>query len=1269
MSKKQEPDAVQNRIYTDTELRQAEKRSPSAFAAFFRTFTYATLSQYILLGISIVAAIAAGIAQAMVNVVMGEFVRLLGSVGTDGFSNDYMSAVSTTALYFVYIGIVRLACIYLYGSLMTYVAYHLVRAVQHDYLQAALRQEVGYYDQGVSGSISTQATANGLMIQSGISEKLGLVVQSVATFVAAFAIAFIAQWKLTLILVCIVPASLLLVGGVGAYDAINNRQVFKIYSDAAGYAENVLSAMRTIKAFSLETKTLAKYNRYLDIALELGNKRSKTSGIIFGGQYFVVFAGMGLAFWQGFRMIAREETDLGTVFTVIFSVIIAASTIMQTGPNFVTFGRAGSAAVALFKLVDRESQIDSLATFGIEPAALTGDIELDSVSFTYPMRPDTAVLRNFSLKIPAGKVTALVGPSGSGKSTIIGLLERWYDPTSGEIKIDGHVTASLNVRWLRTHVRLVQQEPVLFNGTVFDNIIHGLVATKWQKESRQQQMSRAVDAAKLAFAHDFIMQLPNGYDTRVGERGGLLSGGQKQRIAIARSLISDPCILLLDEATSALDPSSETVVQKALDSAAQNRTTIVIAHKLSTICNADNIVVMSKGELVEQGTHAELLDRNGIYAKLVQVQNLSSDQQQFPDTRDVYLEGTKNRDVFTQEAISLEKLDTTGSHNLDKVGETEDFQSFKAIGLLHSCLRLARSTPELRWWYIVAGAACVLGAAVNPGQALLLAQLVGLTEVDDPTQKANFLALMFLVLSLGCLLCYYALGWSMNVIANTLSTKVRSGMMKSLLHQDLRFFDRPENTVGSMTARLDSNSQAVLELMGINISFSIISIVSVVACCCISLATSWKVGVLGIFVGLPPLILSGWLRLRLEKHLNTIISNSFSQSASLASEAVLAIRTVSSLAIEEDVLQRYTRALDLAIRESTPHLFHVMIWYALTQAIEQFVLALGFWWGSKLVTTGEISFSQFMVSFMAIFFSGMSAGTLLSFTGSFTKGHEAANYFFWLSELQPTITETDENSRVAPTENCKTYEINDLNFSYPLAPTNRVLNGVSISIQRGEFVAFVGASGCGKSTMIALLERFYDPTSGSIVVDSQLLRKMSPRNYRRNVSLVQQEPCLFPGSVRENIMHGVDVANISDAEVEAACRAANVWEFVSSLPEGLDTLCGVGGSQFSGGQRQRIAIARALIRQPKVLLLDEATSALDTGSERVVQTALTDAACGNRITIAVAHRLSTVCRADRIFVFSGGRIVEAGTHEELLRQNGMYAKMCQAQSLDRVISA
>jgi ATP-binding cassette subfamily B (MDR/TAP) protein 1 len=293
----------------------------------------------------------------------------------------------------------------------------------------------------------------------------------------------------------------------------------------------------------------------------------------------------------------------------------------------------------------------------------------------------------------------------------------------------------------------------------------------------------------------------------------------------------------------------------------------------------------------------------------------------------------------------------------------------------------------------------------------------------------------------------------------------------------------------------------------------------------------------------------------------------------------------------------------------------------------------------------------------------------------FTKANQALNYYFWLFELEPTVRETPGNKEIAPPAGCRSYDFTDVQFSYPLAPNNRVLKGISLKVHPGEFVAFVGASGCGKSTMVSLLERFYDPSSGTITVDSTApLPSINPLLYRNCVSLVQQEPTLFPGTIRDNVSDGMGPAasasdhSDSDTAIEQACRAANAWDFISSLPDGLNTLCGMsGGNQLSGGQRQRIAIARALVRNPGVILLDEATSALDTESERVVQAALMRAATEsghNRITVAVAHRLSTIREANRIFVFYGGRIVEAGTHDELIEKGALYAKMCEAQQLD-----
>ena len=302
----------------------------------------------------------------------------------------------------------------------------------------------------------------------------------------------------------------------------------------------------------------------------------------------------------------------------------------QIAPSTTAFVQASSAASEMFEVMDRKSLLDPHCDSGAKPDTVLGNIAVRDLSFSYPSRPDITVLNNVTFDVPANKVTAFVGASGSGKSTLIALLERWYEPASGSLYLDGRSIDALNVKWLRSKIRLVQQEPVLFNDTIFNNIVQGLVGTVHEHVDEDTRRAMVVQACKDANAAEFIETLADGYETNVGERAGLLSGGQKQRIAIARSIISNPPVLLLDEATSALDANSEKVVQQALDKVSQSRTTIVIAHKLATVMRADNIIVFGKGKVLEQGTHQSLLQHQGPYASLVNAQNLGNGQESPP---------------------------------------------------------------------------------------------------------------------------------------------------------------------------------------------------------------------------------------------------------------------------------------------------------------------------------------------------------------------------------------------------------------------------------------------------------------------------------------------------------------------------------------------------------------------------------------------------------------------------------------------------------------
>lgn len=388
-------------------------------------------------------------------------------------------------------------------------------------------------------------------------------------------------------------------------------------------------------------------------------------------------------------------------------------------------------------------------------------------------------------------------------------------------------------------------------------------------------------------------------------------------------------------------------------------------------------------------------------------------------------------------------------------------------------------------------------------------------------------------------------------------------------------------------------------------------------------------------------------------------------SAQLACEAAGSIRTVASLTREDDCYELYSKSLEKPLKESNRTAIYSNLLYAISQAMMFFVIALVFWYGSRLVSNQEYSTFQFFIGLMSSVFSSIQAGNVFSFVPDVSSAQGGASDILKLIDSKPEIdAQSEEGIKIAESKGRIRFE--GVHFRYPTRPGVRVLRDLNLTIEPGTYVALVGASGCGKSTTIQLIERFYDPLAGEIYLDDHKISDLNVKSFREQIALVSQEPTLYAGSVKFNILLGAikPQEEVTQEEIEAACRDANILEFIQGLPDGFDTEVGGKGSQLSGGQKQRIAIARALLRNPKVLLLDEATSALDSNSEKVVQTALDQAAKG-RTTLAIAHRLSTIQNADKIYFIKEGAVSEVGTHDQLLAKRGDYYEYVQLQALSR----
>ncbi|KAB8255465.1 P-loop containing nucleoside triphosphate hydrolase protein [Aspergillus pseudonomiae] len=1253
---------------------------PATTVGYLTLYRYATRNDKIILVIASLAAIIGGALMPLMTVLFGGLAGtfrsfILGDIGEGQFTGD----LARFSLFFLYLAVGEFVMVYLATVGFVYAGEHITAKIRQQFLAAILRQNIAFFDELGAGEITTRITADTNLVQEGISEKVALTLTAVATFVAAFVIGFVTYWKLTLILCSTVAAIVVTLGAVGSFVAKLSKKYLAHFAAGGTIAEEAISSIRNAAAFNTQEKLAQRYDGYLVEAEKSGFKLKSTTSSMFALLFLYIYLNYGLSFWMGSRFLVDGSVGLSQILTIQMAIMMGALALGNITPNIQAITSAVAAANKIYATIDRVSPLDPTSTEGQKLEKLQGNVELKNIRHIYPSRPDVVVMDDVSLLIPAGKSTALVGASGSGKSTIIGLVERFYDPVGGCVHIDGHDIKDLNLRWLRQQISLVSQEPTLFATTIFGNIRHGLIGTAHEHESDKEIRELVERAAQMANAHDFITSLPEGYDTDIGERGFLLSGGQKQRIAIARAMVSDPKILLLDEATSALDTKSEGVVQAALDKAAQGRTTLIIAHRLSTIKNADNIVVMSHGRIVEQGTHDDLLQKKGAYYNLAEAQRIAMKQESRNQDEDPILPGIDYglwRPDFKEGRYSLDKEDQGEDPDALQVDKTRSDRAASRAVLakegediadnytLFTLIRFIAGLNKKEWKYMVFGLLLSpIWGGCNPTQAVFFAKCITalslpLSEHSEIRRQANFWSLMYLMLAFVQLLVIICQGTAFSYCAERLTHRVRDQAFRYILRQEIAFFDKRSS--GALTSFLSTETSHLAGLSGITLMTILLMVTTLLASCVIGLAVGWELSLVCMST-IPLLLACGYFRLAMLVRLEKEKKKAFEHSASYACEATSAIRTVASLTRESDVCNHYHEQLLSQGRRLVWSILKSSILYATSQSLQFLCMALGFWYGGTLFGRHEYSMFQFFLCFSVVIFGAQSAGTVFSFAPDIAKARYAAASLKALFDRTPEIDSWSHDGEMVQSIEGHV-EFRDVYFRYPTRPNQLVLRGLNLQVKPGQYVAFVGASGCGKSTAIALLERFYDPALGGVYVDGKDISSFNINKYRSHLALVSQEPTLYQGTIRENIMLGTDRDNVTEDEMVQCCKNANIYDFIISLSNGFDTLVGSKGSMLSGGQKQRLAIARALLRNPRILLLDEATSALDSESEKLVQAALDTAAKGHT-TIAVAHRLSTVQKADMIYVFNQGRIIECGTHSELMQKRSAYFELVGLQNL------
>ncbi len=1143
-----------------------------------------------------------------------------------------------------------------------------IRVHHHmQYLDASRRDELR------AGDIMSRATCDLTLIQMFL-QQLGVAYGNIALLLVSLVVMVVLSPLLALIMVVSVPTFLIVAMRFRSRSFPASWMDQRFQGSVAGVVEEAVTGVRVVKAFGQESQEQdalhAEAGKLFQSRLRTARITAVYSAALDAIPGLTQLAMLALGGW----LVMEGRVSLGVFLAFGSYILQLVAPVRFLSGLMATSQQARAGAQRIVELLSIESRVRERP----DPVELTepvGLVELDHVDFGYS--GGEPVLHDICLRVVPGETVAIVGASGSGKSTLAHLLARFHDPTAGTVRLDGRDIRDYSLTSLRATVGIVFEEGFLFSTTIRDNIAFG------RPDAGDDEVERA---AVAAHAHGFVAGLPEGYDTLVGERGFTLSGGQRQRLALARAALTNPTVLILDDATSAIDARTEHAVHRSLEEVRARRATVLIAHRRSTLMLADRVIVLDRGRIVDSGTTEELLGRSELFRELLtgpEAESAGSASAEAPVTaldkaawpEGVSRMGAPKMSSFTSEAATRA---ASGSQGPGMSGDASTLAGLSSVSpKLTDAVRALpplRDNPDIDMAEATAPVRELSMASVfRPfRRPLLLASLLVVFDgmlwisapmlirygLDHGVLKNSHRALIVVCLVLAAV---QVLIWIntrvMVVFTQRTAERVLFGLrVRTFAHlQRLALNYYEQFMAGHIMTRMTSDVEAFAQLLQQGLLTAMVSLLSC-AGVAVALAIFDPQLALATAVVLPFLIAATlWFR------------RESGRTYLLARERVSVLygnmqESLAGVAVSQAYCQQPANEARFAVladsyctaRVRSAELMARFFPFLLLLSIVAKAIALAV--AAPRLAAGDLSYGVLIafLLYLDLFFTPIQQ---LSFV--FDQWLQAGVALTQLRELLRTPSATPAAASGARRERLEgRIQLEHVTFVYP--STGLVaMNDVSLEIPAGQTVALVGTTGAGKSTLVKLIARFYDPTSGTVLIDGLPLRELDLVAYRRQLGYVPQEPFLFSGTIRSNIAYGNPEA--PDLLVEQAARAVGAHAFIAELPLGYHTPVSEQGGSLSAGQRQLLGLARALLVDPRILLLDEATANLDLATEAQVQRAMTQVSRG-RTTIVIAHRLQTARAAQRVLVVDNGLIVEDGTHEQLLALGGRYAALWSANT-------